>query len=319
VDIGLRLASSVWRYWQTSGQLTEGRRWLEQLLAAPRGATTARAKALVALAGLVYWQADHEEAWSRYQEALALYRSVDDQSHEADVLYGMSMTATWRGDPETGMALAGEARALFEEQGARAKVGECLMAQGFALWQTREYGAARPLWEEALRISRELGDEALAVTQLAGIAGMEFHTGDRTVALRIALDALALARDIENLALSVWLLDFIAAFAASDAPAAAVRIAGAADALRLAAGGGMRIEDLHIESARSAASRSLTPDELEAAWATGRTMTLDEAISAADDLHRAGIERATDRPEARAVVPDRAPRLPRPPGRKRGD
>lgn len=297
VDLGLRLVSSIWRFWHTSGQMIEGRRWLEQLLAGPDCSTTVRAKALEALAGLAYWQADSELAWSSYQEALDLYRADGDQVHEAEVLYGMSMTATWMGDLSAGTALAAEARALFEAQGDRAKVGEALMAQGFALLQAREYDAARPLWDEALGISRELADEALVVTQLAGIAAIEFHADDRTAALRIALEGLALAREHENVALSVWLLDFIAAFAAADAPTTAVRVAGAADALRVAAGGGMRIEDLHIESARSAASRSLSPAESEEAWAAGRAMTLDQAAAAVDEL-RLGSAPATERPRA---------------------
>jgi len=297
-DLGLCLAGSIWRFWQTSGQMAEGREWLEQLLAGSVGAATVRAKGLDALAGLAYWQADYSEAWSRYEEALALYRSVDDRPHEADTLYSMSMTATWNGDPGTGKTLATEARSLFEEQGARAKVGELLMAEGFALWQDHEYSAAKPLWEEALVISRELGNDALAVTQLAGIAGLEYHGDDRRAALRIALDALVLARDLENVALTVFVLDFIAAFAAPDTPTRAVRIAGAADALRHEAGGGMKIEDLHIESARLAAARSLSPDELEQAWVAGRTMTLDQAVTDAGELRRDVKESSTGRGRA---------------------
>ena len=143
----------------------------------------------------------------------------------------MSMTATWQGNPAEGARLAAEARSLFESLGARAQVGETLMAQGFALWQAREYTAARPLWEAALAISRELGADTLAVTQLAGLAGIEYHTGAPDDATRIALDALAQACDLDNVGLCVWLLDFIAAFAVEDRPAMAVRVAGAADAL----------------------------------------------------------------------------------------
>ena len=288
-ELGLRLASAIWRFWPSFGRLAEGREWLEWLLADATAPAVVRAKALVALGGLAYWQADHEDTWSRYQEALALYRSIDDRANEADVLYSLSMTATWKGDPSTGGRLAAEARSLFEEQGARDKVGQALMAQGFALWQDHDYAAARPLWEEALTISRELGDEALAVTQLAGLAGIDFHAGAVNDARRIALDALDLACDLENVALCTWLLDFIAAFAAADAPVPAVRLAGAADALRRASGGGMRIEDLHIESAQLAAARSLSPDELDQAWAEGRAMTLESAIDVARELRPVSI------------------------------
>ena len=248
-----------------------------------------RADALVALAGLDYWQADFPAAMESYQEALQLYRGEGDRSGEAEVLCGMAMTATWSGDPSEGARLAAEARILFESLGDRARVGETFMAEGFALWQEREYPAARPLWEAALAISRELGADTLAVTQLAGLAGIEYQTGAPDDATCIALDALGQACELGNVGLCVWLLDFVAAFAVEDRPAPAVRVAGAADALRTASGGGMSIEDLHIEPARSAAARLLRDAELEQAWSEGRALKLQEAIDAAQSLRPVSI------------------------------
>jgi predicted ATPase len=283
-ELGLRLASATWRTWQAAGRLSAGREWLSLLLEGSGPSPSVRAEALVALAGVAYWQADYEQARAAYQEALALYRELGQPRHEADVLYGLSMTATWSGDPAEGRRLATEARTLFEGLGARAKIGEALMAQGFATWQQREYEEARPLWQSALAISREIGDDALAVTQLAGLAGIAHHTGDAADATRIALEALAQACDLDNVGLCVWMLDFLAAFAVAEDPTAAVRLAGAADALREASGGGMPVEDLHIEPAQAAAGRTLSHSELERAWAEGRAMSLEEAIEAARAL-----------------------------------
>jgi len=288
-ELGLRLAASTWRLWQAAGHIAEGHEWLARLLDPPGPDTAVRADALMALAGLEYWQSDYPAALDAYEEALELYRADGDRSQEAEVLYGMSMTATWHGDSAKGARLAAEARSLFESLGARAKVGETLMAQGFALWQAREYAAARPLWESALAISRELGEDSLAVTQLAGLAGIEYHTGAVDDATRIALDALGQACDLDNVGLCVWLLDFIAAFAVEARPAMAVRVAGAADALRTASGGGKRVEELHIEPARAAAARVLDRTTLEQAWAEGRALSLQEAIDVARSLRPVSI------------------------------
>ena len=80
------------------------------------------------------------------------------------------------------------------------------------------------------------------------------------------------------------MLDFVAAFTVADRPADAVRVAGAAEALRTASGGGMPIEDLHIEPVCTAAVRLLDPDELEQVWTEGRALSLQEAIDTARSL-----------------------------------
>jgi predicted ATPase/DNA-binding SARP family transcriptional activator len=288
-ELGLRLAARTWRAWQAAGRITEGREWLARLLDPPGLDAGVRADALVALAGLDYWQADFSAAMEAYEEALGLYRAAGDRSGEAEVLSGMAMTATWNGDPSEGARLAAEARVLFESLGDRSRVGETFMAEGFALFQDREYAAARPLWEAALAISRELGADALAVTQLAAVACIEFQAGATENATAIILDCLAQACDLDNVGLCVWMLDFVAAFTVEDRPALAVRVAGAADALRTAAGGGMPIEDLHVEPARVAAKRLLGAAELEQAWAEGRRLSLQEAIAAAHSLRHESV------------------------------
>lgn len=285
-EVGLRLASATWRYWQAAGRITEARAWLRSMLEMPCAEREVRASALTAAAGLAYWHADYEAAWNHYEEALELYRALGDDAQIAQTLFGMSTTATWNGDPAAGARLAEEARSAFLELGAEMEIGRTAMAQGFALWQQRQYEAARPRWEEALSISRAQGDDTLAVTQLAALAGLEYHMGARDDALRIALDCLDQAWELENVALSVWLLDFVAAFAAAIDPLGAVRVAGAADAHRTASGGGMTVESLHITPARQVAERSLAPVDVERAWTAGRTLRLEEAVSAARGLRR---------------------------------
>lgn len=283
-ELGLRLASATWRVWPACGRIVEGRDWLTRLLDRPGPDDTVRADTLVALAGLDYWQADFPAAMEAYLEALELYRTAGDRSGEAEALFGMSMTATWAGDPAEGARLAVQARNLFESLGARAQVGETLMAEGFALFQDREYAASRPLWEAALAISRELGADTLAVTQLAAVACIEYQAGAPEEATRIALDCLDQACGLENVGLCVWMLDFVAAFTVAERPMMAVRVAGAADARRTASGGGLPIEDLHIQPARNAAERLLDAVELQQAWAEGRGWSLQEAIEAAHSL-----------------------------------
>jgi len=285
-DLGLRLASNIWRFWQASDQLTEGRGWLDGLLEHSGGSAEARARGLTALAGLAYWQADYDEAFTRYSQALELYRSIGDRANEADTLYGMSLAANWRQDLDTGERLAAEARSVFEELGSREGVGRVLMAQAFSLWRRREFAAAQTLLEESLVIARETGDQALAVTEQVFLAGVTYHQGDRREALRIVLEGLEEAAHMQNVHVTVWFLDFVAAYAAPTAPEAAVRLAGAVDALRQEAGGGILPETIDIEDARSAAARALSNEGVEEAWLAGRRMSLAQALEEARELER---------------------------------
>jgi predicted ATPase len=284
-DLGLRLASCIWRHWQSSEQLAEGRDWLEELLAHPRASAAARAAGLTALAGLAYWQADYDESWVRYEEALDVFRFLGDRLNEADTLFSMSVTANWRGEVEVGERLAETARSQFEELGSREGVGRALMAQGFSRFRRKEFASAQELYEESLVIARTSGDQPLAATLLLGIAAFVFHQGDLKRALSMLLEAVGEATELHNAHLTVWMLDFVAAFAASTAPEEAVRLAGAVHSLREAAGGGMRPEALDVENARSAAARVLAPAQLNQAWAQGRELSLAEAVSQAHLLN----------------------------------
>jgi predicted ATPase/DNA-binding SARP family transcriptional activator len=285
-DLGLNLASCIWRFWQGSDQLTEGREWLESLLAQQEASLEARAKGLAAMAGLAYWQADYEEALAGYREALDLHRALGKRHDEAGTLFAMSMTASLDNDVEAGERFAEEARSIFEELGSREGLGKVISAQGYARWQRRDYDGALAHYTESLAIARECGDQSLAGTLPIGIAALIFHLGDRNEALAQILAAVDEATRSHNAHIAVWALDLTAAICASVAPEASVRLAGAVDSLRSEAGGGFLLESLHMEDARSVATPLLAPETLERAWADGRAMTLEQAVQDAKELER---------------------------------
>ncbi|MGH9166959.1 MAG: ATP-binding protein [Acidimicrobiia bacterium] len=325
-DLGLRLAGAVWRFWHASGQLREGRRWLEDLLAVPGASAAAHAKGLAALAGLAYWQADYATAMSCYEEALELYRSLGDSVGEADTLFGMSTTASWMGDLEAGGRLADQARELYEELGAHGEVRNVLMALGFVRWMRGDLGGARPLWEESMRLARELGDDAEAATNGLALASLSYLEGDREGALATAGEGLEELLALKNSSGVVMALDWIAALSAHREPNEAIRLAGAAEMLRARQGGGMRPQAVGLEAARDVGGRAVGEVVAARAWEEGSQLDLEESVRLARSAgggrpggHRLRKDAGPTPPLARSLPPRATTGIAFPAGRGRSD
>ena len=75
--------STLWRYWQTNGHLSEGRALVAEALAMP-GARDApgcsRVGAVAAAGNIAYWQGDTVEARRWYVEQAAAARAADDEA-----------------------------------------------------------------------------------------------------------------------------------------------------------------------------------------------------------------------------------------------
>jgi predicted ATPase/class 3 adenylate cyclase len=286
VASGLRLAGASWRFWQLTGRIHEGRRWLDKFLDRAAIDHPYRAKGLVGLAGLLYWQGDYSGALARYKEALALYGAAGDRLNEADTLFAMSTTLTWSGDPQEGGRLADRALAAFQTLGVREKIGMVFMAQGFARWMQGDLVGARPLWEKSLAIALEVGDVIEATVKRLAIASIDFNLGRRREALKNSLEALDLL-GAKNLTYTIMALDWVAAMAVHGDAEGGIRLAAAAAKLRAALGGGMRPEDSGLEGARVVAARHLDAATLDRVWGDGEQMNLDQAVAFAHTLDRA--------------------------------
>jgi hypothetical protein len=77
-QLSMRLTGVLTHFWLGRGHLSEGRRRLEAALSSDTGPTTARGKALTGASFMALRLGDHESARARAQEALRLYRDLDD-------------------------------------------------------------------------------------------------------------------------------------------------------------------------------------------------------------------------------------------------
>jgi tetratricopeptide (TPR) repeat protein len=159
-------AGAIWRFWQQRGHLTEGRRWLEEVLALPtgQGPTPARAKALAGAGGIAWWQEDIAAARRFYTEALAIERALGDQRAVAQALYNQAFVVAAGGDYDGAFGLFDESRELARQVGDEP-------AAARAEWMLPIRDLAAGAWDRALPVAEQAVDRWRRIGFLAGFVG----------------------------------------------------------------------------------------------------------------------------------------------------
>jgi len=282
-DLALMTAARLWRFWQLRGHFVDGRRWLQDVLASQGPATVPRAKALIGLAGLCYWQGDWDAAAAAYGQARELAKGLDDWWLELEALFGLAFTlACHRGDLQAAAPIEQQFQALIAEHPDPLAIG-----LGLATSQMMR------LFGGDLDGSRAYGEQCLAGTRALGVRWYESQVL-RTLALTSLLqtryqqaqdellECLQIACDLGDLAgVAIDLERLGQAAVALGRPERAVVLAAAAAHLRESIGGGLTVESgrWETEHPRDAARRFLTDTQIETAWARGRTMSLEDAVA----------------------------------------
>ena len=294
IDLGF----AVWRFWQKRGYLSEARRRLEAMIAAPwsREDPVRRARLLEAFGGVCWWQADIRAMGDAYLEAVEIWRGRDDKAELANALYnyafqfsvpdhpGASIGDT---DPDgLGMAALHEALALYEELGDVRGAANVRWGIGNHKYFGDLNDAGVADFRVALEGFRQVGDrtmEAWALHMLGGALLREGKPDESRPLLRHALQHFYDAGDASGLTL---VLDDLSSLALADADhVRAARLWGAARALTAVTGAVLAgFTDGWIEQqVRPNVRVALDPAELERGAQEGAAMPLDDAIAYALD------------------------------------
>jgi predicted ATPase/class 3 adenylate cyclase len=286
VDRAQEAAGALWRFWQQRGHLTEGRRWLEEVLAMPsgQGPTPARAKALTGAGGIAWWQEDMAAAQVFYEEALVIEREFGDPAGIAEALYNQGFILGAQGDFDAAVRLFEESLELF--RGAGDETG---MARAEWMIVIRDLIAgdldgtvARA--EEAVATWRRVGDRFHLGDGLVWLAVLYARAGRRADAQWAILQALELVREIDSPmgVVSVILgLAYVARW--EERHEDAIRLIGAAQSLRERIGGGAPINFLagFMGDPETEARAHLSQEAAQRAINEGRTMSVDAALALA--------------------------------------
>ena len=292
-QIGLRLVSALWRFWQMRGYLAEGHERAEAVLAIDgvEDDASLHYAALDALGGLAYWGGRHREAREAYVRALELARQLGERGAEAEQLYNISFTysipvAAERqpGDLDEAHRLAEEALVIYEELGDRPGHGKTAWQLANLELMASRFPESRQRAEEALTIFTELDDRFMLAWTHWGLAGVAFREGrlrDDAEHLRAALALFEEAKDVSG---HVLILTAFSALAdrIGDRERAA-RLSGAAAALARSSGTG--IAERIREGLFYDPEPLRTDPDTAAAWADGEGMTVEEARACALETH----------------------------------
>ncbi|MEO8286037.1 MAG: tetratricopeptide repeat protein [Chloroflexota bacterium] len=167
-EIGIRLAGALHWFWYFNGSISEGRDCLERAIeiaeqqpATGREWLAAKAKVLNAAGRLALIQDDYTHILPRLQEAVTIWRELDDKRNLAYSLtnLGIAIAARKRDTASGGYQLVEEGVNLFREIGDKWGLAYALDFRADAILVTggEEEDALRSK-EESLMYYRELGD-----------------------------------------------------------------------------------------------------------------------------------------------------------------
>ncbi len=196
-EYGLRLAASMWHFWEVRGYWTEGREWLEGALTKGREALIPpRVRALNGAANLAFFQGDYARAVALGEESLDLSRKLGDKRGIASCLNILGMEACRLEKYDRAAQLGEESLALSSEVGDRWGVAGARLVLGLVTRGQGDYARAATLLEESLEQFRQLGDKwAIAIT-LNNLGLVMREKGEYARARALLEETLALFRDL---------------------------------------------------------------------------------------------------------------------------
>ena len=288
-EIAGRFGFSLWLFWWMRGHFAEGRRWMQAILASTVGAGGAgRAFALLTAGVLMYGQGDHDGATPAIEESLRLFRDIRDEQGTFTALGMAGLVAIGRKEYERGGALVEEAvtRSLAAGDTWHAMM---LRTYSAAIPLGRgDHDRAARLHEEALKLARKLGDRIGLYASLFGLASVARARGEHSEAARLLIEALALSVEIGDRGNAAYCLEGLAGIAAGQGELdGAARLWGAAEALLEGSEPAVYAHTPdragHARAVAAARDRA-DAERWAAAWAAGRVLSPEQAVTEAEDL-----------------------------------
>ncbi len=240
-------------------------------------------EALASLGRLAWIQGDSGRAIALLEQSLGLARETGNKRDIATRLQELGNVTLQQRDYRRTEALYKEGLALARELGDKLRIAALLNSLGEMARCQGDYDRAAALYEESLALFRELGSRVHNALILHNLAYVVLRQRDRRQAAAFFEESLVLYQKLKRKHGVIECLIGLAGVAASEGQQAtagrAARLFGAAEGLFQATGGGLAAADqAEYDRYVILVREQLDQAALEAAWAEGRAMTMEQAV-----------------------------------------
>jgi predicted ATPase len=303
VEAAMRIAGAIWRFWYTRGYLSEGRRWLESVLALvdtlpdvddtsvvralpfglalpPASRIEVWAKALTGAGGLAWAQGDFERAHNYYEDALSLFHEQTNELGEALTLDKLGTVALHQGEYERAEALYTQSRSLFRRLHHSWGNANALGNLGTVAQIRGDDAQAQRFYTESLAVRRQLRDKRGISLMLNNLGEVTLNQGDTVQSFAFYVECLALCRELHDREGAAYCLEGLAGIAVARRQIErAAQLWGIAEGLREAIGSPLMPADrTRYDRLVAEARAQIDPAAWQSAWEAGRQTRLDQAV-----------------------------------------
>ena len=276
---GLDIAASMRYYWLTHGS-TEAIGWLDQLVEADEASAKTRVQSYFLRGWLSLIQADPPTARRWLARAIDAARETGQQVLLCEAL-SMAVSADHLSQDEAAAQLhLDEAEAVGRSLETYPGRTELLQARAIHAMFEGDLETVRAASAEGVDLSRAAGDLYQLEAMLRNLATAAMMSGDRAAANASFVEALRVARQVDNRLTQYYGLAAAGWYAGSSGRArAAAQLLGAAEALATQAGADISGPSVpYVVKAREAAVAELGTASFEAEFTAGKRLSREDAV-----------------------------------------
>jgi non-specific serine/threonine protein kinase len=281
-EAGLRMAGNLHWFWLAQGQLSEGREWLERVLANRDNVQeSVLARALLTAGFLSCWQGDFGPARASLEKSLELFEQMGEKAGIAFSLHGLGFAANGLGEHGLAGTLFEKSLKIAREINDKWLISFTLHFTAIGTSFRSDYELARSQFEECIGLIKD------GFGNLPGIAFSLFHLGriarihgDYTSAHAHLAEGIQMFLQIgDRRGLGYSLSGFACLAFAQEEIIQAARLFGAVDAIREELGSLLEaILQAEYEQAKNATQELLGDEDFRAEWSNGYGMSIDAAV-----------------------------------------